>query len=461
MEINKKSRRDFVIQNLIFIGLFLAAVGLLAWLSHRYNLELDWTATGRHTLSKATVKVLSKMKAPITITAYASGSGMVNNRGQIRDMIDRYKKHDPNIELQFIDPVSEPDKARAAQVKVDGELVVEYQGRREHVQTLTEENLTNTLQRLLRQGERKLVFVTGHGERKPDGQANFDLGVFVQRLKDKGIKAGTVNLLEDKAIPKDTAALVIASPQLAYHPGEVKLIEDYLDKGGNLLWLHEPQSDDYLGDLAKKLGVHFEDGVIVDPTADLLGIDATFAIGRAVDHPITRDFSTVSIFPKACGVALPKGDDWQAQTFIKSTADSWAETGRLAGSIRFDKGKDVSGPLNIGISLSRERPSKDGTDKSSKEKNNVGQQRVVIVCDGDFLSNTYLGNQGNQALGQNIVNWLGHDDTFIDIPPSTAPDSHFTLTQTHWIILYLVFAVLIPVLLVGTGIRIWWKRRKA
>ena len=62
MEITNKTRRQLRIQAWTFIILFLTVIGLLGWISTRYNKQLDWTATGRHTLTEASAKVLEKLE---------------------------------------------------------------------------------------------------------------------------------------------------------------------------------------------------------------------------------------------------------------------------------------------------------------------------------------------------------------------------------------------------------------
>jgi len=42
--------------------------------------------------------------------------------------------------------------------------------------------------------------------------------------------------------------------------------------------------------------------------------------------------------------------------------------------------------------------------------NETTQQRIVVVGDGDFLSNAYLGNVGNLDMGLKMVSWLIHED---------------------------------------------------
>ncbi len=84
----------------------------------------------------------------------------------------------------------------------------------------------------------------------------------------------------------------------------------------------------------------------------------------------------------------------------------------------------------------------------------------MVVGDGDFISNTYLGNQGNQQLGVNIINWLTHDDSFIDIPTATAPDAMLVVNETSMILLGTLYLLIIPLVLIGAGVYIWLRRRK-
>src|SRR3569833_1809285 len=71
MQVTATSRRAARLQNYLFVLLLLVAVGLLAWLSTRFNYQSDWTAGGRRSLSAASVQVLTKVSGPIKFTAFA------------------------------------------------------------------------------------------------------------------------------------------------------------------------------------------------------------------------------------------------------------------------------------------------------------------------------------------------------------------------------------------------------
>ena len=461
MEITNKTRRQLRFQAWTFIILFLTVIGLLGWLSTRYNKELDWTATGRNTLSQASVAVLDKLKDPVTITSYASGGEMGPAHTRVRDLVKRYQKVSNKIKLHFVDPMTNPDKTRKLGIRIDGEMIVDYQGRTEHVSNFTEQDLTNAMQRLLRNAERKIVFITGHGERKPEGRANADLGAFFQAVKSKGFQVSTLNLTTSLVIPPDTSVLVIASPQLDYLPGEVTAIKQYIDNGGNLWWLQEPKSDAHLQGLADALHISFMDGVIVDMEIRMLGVsDPTIILGQYLPHAITKNFNVLTLYPRVTGINYQEKDNWKITPFLESVNRSWLESGALKGTIRFDAGTDVKGPVKFAIAMTRKVGTDKQTGKDKKTEDKTKTQRVVVMGDGDFMSNAYLGNQGNQQMAENILNWLTHDDNFINIPEPTAPGSHLAVNQNTMITLGTLYLAVIPLLLVGAGVFIWLRRRK-
>ena len=77
-----------------------------------------------------------------------------------------------------------------------------------------------------------------------------------------------------------------------------------------------------------------------------------------------------------------------------------------------------------------------------------------------YLSNTYLGNAGNLGLGLNMVHWLSHDDSFIDIRVQSAPDRTLELGRIAQAVIGLGFFIGLPLALLFSGIVIWLRRRR-
>ncbi|MDH5435525.1 MAG: GldG family protein [Gammaproteobacteria bacterium] len=457
MKSKNHSRLFNRLQTFAFVVLFLALIGLLAWLSTRYTFQADWTSGARNTLSEPSQELLANMDSNIQITAYARETDGL--RSGIAEMIARYSRYKDDIELNFVNPDTMPDQVRELGITQDGELRIKYQGRTEKVQSINEQAITNALQRLMRSGERWVVFLEGHGERRAEGQANHDLGEWVSHLERRGIKARSINLVSTPGFPDNTNVLVIASPQVNLLPGEVKIIRQYINKGGNVLWLNEPGKLNGLETIAEPLGIEFQPGTIVDPVSQLFGVkNPAFAVVADYGHhDITMDFNTITLFPMACGMELDAPEGWTGTPLLESSTRSWSETGKLEGNIEFNKGSDINGPLTIGVALTRQ---KSLDDEEINGENRAGvDQRIVVICDGDFISNSYLGNGGNLDIGLNIINWLSNDDDIISIGAKIAPDIHLELTSIDSAVIGFGFLFILPLILIGFGIIIWLKRR--
>jgi ABC-type uncharacterized transport system involved in gliding motility auxiliary subunit len=457
MEITRRSRLLLRLQSLIFNALFVGIIGLLAWLSTQYIYQADWTAGGRNTISDDTRQLLDTLGDDVQIIAFAREDELL--RKQIQTQIGTYQRFKPDITLEFVNPDTSPERVREQGVTVDGELVISYQGRSENISTLSESGITNALLRLSRQGERWIVFLSGHAESDPHGEANFDLGLFGKELERGGLRIQQVNLAE-MVIPSNTSLLVIASPRVSLLPGEVEHIKAYVEQGGNLLWLAEPGEERGLTALAEQLGIEFLPGTIVDASSQLFGVDnpSIIVVTGYPNQPITREMTAVTVFPEAAALDIRERDSWQAMPLLSTLNRSWTEIGELTGEIQYDVDSDErAGPLELGVALTRSLPADTAGESPAEE---TREQRVVVIGDGDFLSNTYLGNAGNLDLGLNIVNWLSHDEDYMDIRVKSAPDTSLELGRMAQGVIGLGFLIGLPLLLLITGAVIWLRRRR-
>jgi ABC-type uncharacterized transport system involved in gliding motility auxiliary subunit len=128
----------------------------------------------------------------------------------------------------------------------------------------------------------------------------------------------------------------------------------------------------------------------------------------------------------------------------------------------FNEKKDKRGAVNIGVALERTYGKKG--------------QRIVVMGNGNFLSNTFITNGGNLDFGVNIVNWLAGDDKLITIQPMPLKDMNLKIPEIGkgwggiWTLVVFnpiynvsfgLFNFILPVTLMIFGFYFWWKRRKA
>ena len=404
MKISSKTHRLYRLQQVIFYVLLITVIILLAKFSLQHNLRWDWTQNSRHTLSSMTQDLLQQLDGPIDIQVFVSPND--EYRAATEQLISLYQAHTDQLNILFINPDFSPDLVRKHNIQQQGEMVVSKDNKLEHLYDLSEQSFTNALISVSRQQQPWLTFIEGHGERSPLNQANFNLSIWGQQLQQKGIKLQALNLVEHSQIPINTAAIVIASPERAWLQGEIDIIKSYINQGGNLLWLTEPDSNQYLSELAEQLDIEFIAGTVMDPNAELLGIsDPQFVlITEYANHPIAAATNSVTVFPQAVAMELTDVESqWQHTTLLTTQANTWSETASSEQEppqdFSFNVDTDTAGPFSLGYLLTRIH---------SDDKDQ--QQRIAVIGDGDFASNTYIGNSANLNFSVAVVFWLGQDD---------------------------------------------------
>ncbi|MBX9676785.1 MAG: GldG family protein [Methylotenera sp.] len=464
MKINRNLRFQMLAQSWLFVVLFILLVVLIGYLTSQYRVAKDITQANRNILTQGSVNILKQMKDPVNITVYATNDdanrGDTFRKGMI-DFVARYQREKKNVTLKFINPSEEPKLAQEAGVKQDGETVVEYNKRSEHINPpFAEQEMTNLLVRLSRTNTQAVMFLDGHGERHLQGIKNHDIGEFGKQLEAKGFKFANPDLTIAQAVPANGAMLVIASPQVDVSEIEAKKIKAYLESGGNLLWLFDDNNLRGMKEVADYLGITVSPGIAVDMSAAQYGADAKVAFNSTYgDHAITRNFQLRTLFPEAHEVDAHASDEfgWKVGRLVEVAPNGWLESDKSAAGVSnqkvsFDAQVDKRGPINIGVALEREYGKKG--------------QRVVVMGNANFLSNTFITNGGNLDFGVNIVNWLAGDDKLITIQPMPLKDINVTIPSDDtgravaWTVFH-GFQFFIPLGFFIAGFWLWWKRRKA
>jgi len=237
----------------------------------------------------------------------------------------------------------------------------------------------------------------------------------------------------------------------------VQALVAWVQNGGNLLWLSEPgEPHPELDPLARVLGIQRLPGVLVDGQGSALGLKDPRIVATDSYPPtaITRGLDQTTLFAQVQALASTSATEWSAQPLLRSSAQSWTDTQPISDShpstIRFEPDKgELRGPLDFGYALSRLSP--------SPGKN---QQRAVVIGDGDFLSNAFIGQAGNRALGDRVIDWLLGDDALLDVDRAVAPDRIVRVSRGGLTALAAVFMIALPLLLLGLGLGIAWRRRR-
>lgn len=424
----------------VFSALLLALLAGLAWASAGLSQSWQWGGQLHSSLSPPTQQLLALLDEEITVYGFAPPGQLLHRH--MDELLALYQAESAYFQASIINPETRPDLVREFGVERIGTVVLSLGGRLEQIVVPTEAHLSAALERLLREQNQFVAFLSGHGERNLLGEANHDLGAFGEALQRKGYRLQPLNLVRLGAIPDNTALLVLTPPQTPLLPGERAALRAYLDEGGNLLWLADPGEQAELEFLTNALGVRWRSGTVMDPeAAAALGVDDSrfVLIDDFPKHAVTAQLRAPVLLVQA-GALQPPTAGWEVEPLLPLAAqhaliESYPNGPQVAAD-------DVLAGLMLSRSVQGQR------------------QRVAIIGDGDFLSNSYIGNGGNLPLGLNVVDWLTQSEAFLDSYTRPVADQIIELGEWQTVALAVGLLLVLPLGLLGMGGSRWWRRRR-
>jgi ABC-type uncharacterized transport system involved in gliding motility auxiliary subunit len=470
----------------IALGSVLVVVAIMVainYIASREHKRWDLTANQVYSLSPQTKKVLASLDAPVHVMVFTRSDDFQ----RFRDRLTEYANDAKQLSVDYIDVDQKPQLANQYKIQSYGTVIFQYKGRTERATSDGEQQLTNALIKVVEGAQKKVYFVEGHGEKDPtssDERVGFSGAKTA--LEGDNFSIDKLPLAQVGQVPADATVVVIAGPQTDYLPTEIDALEHYLDRGGKLLVLLDPPSKadapplKNLDGLLEAWDIQPGRNVVVDASGmgRLIGTDASVPIAMSYPpHAITDNFRVLTAYPLARSMTPEPGgrDGRTAQPIIETGPRSWAEADiadLMAGKpvkMEPDKG-DTPGPITIGAAVAvpaktppkpAEAADKDKEKPAAKDEPEPPkpESRLVAIGDSDFASNMALGIQGNRDLFLNTVNWLAQQENLIAIRPKRPDDRRLTLTAEQQTMVFWLAVIIIPGLLLMTGVQTWWRRR--
>jgi ABC-type uncharacterized transport system involved in gliding motility auxiliary subunit len=136
---------------------FISILGLVNFLSLKYNYEYDLTENGRFSLSKQTIRVLASMREPVQVIGFFRTDDHRLKLAQ--DYLERYSCYTDQLSYEFHDPGVEPALAQSYKLGRYG-LVFVSGVKRYETSTIDEQTITSSLIRVTsKKPGNELVFI--------------------------------------------------------------------------------------------------------------------------------------------------------------------------------------------------------------------------------------------------------------------------------------------------------------
>jgi ABC-type uncharacterized transport system involved in gliding motility auxiliary subunit len=444
---------------------FIGVLVMLNVLAIRFHQRWDLTSQRDFSLSEATLKTLAELPQPVEATAYFSGS--LADRGKTEQLLKEYEaRSGGRFTWQIVDTFSEPGRARAAGVNVDGTTKFRMGDRTQDTITPDEAHLTTALIKLVNPTPLKVYFVTGHGERELDKFDESGYSELKTQVQADNYVVEPINLLATRQVPEDAKALIIAAPKSPYLDDEVAAINRYMDGKGRLILMVDPlQPQTNVDQLIKRWDLTVGQGVAIDPVSSLPQDASTVLIQRYGLSPIVKDLGTFTVFPFSTSIDIPN--------FIKRGVDisglamtandrSWLETDIATSSVKYDEGTDKKGPLVLAVSVEEvENPeTQQDTLPGFTDPNKRVKNRAVIIGTSELVTNGLVKQPfGNRDFFLNSLNWVTQTDQLITTRPRIEERRSLFLTAQQSNFVSFSSFLFFPAIILGVGAIMWWMRR--
>ncbi len=442
---------------LIIVGVLVA----VNWLAKDHNKSFDATSNKRFSLSEQTEKIVKGLKQDINVTYYDETRNFGSSTGGARDVLDRYNNLSNKLHVAYVDPAKKPQLARAAGIRNLGTVVIQAGDKKEEAKSVTEEEITSALIRVLKTGERNVCFISGSGERSIDDTGRNGYSSVKEALEKSNYKVRTITLADQaKAeIPKDCTTVVIAGPHKDWFDFAVTAVKNYVENGGRLfIMLDAPLKfgkdpivrAEGLVKMLEGWGVTVNADLAIDtsPIGQLFGFNELVpVVSQYESHVAVRDMKgTMSAFPVSSTIDVKSGDKSSPEKLFSTSKNSFATSNLSSAELRIDPGKDKKGPFALSVA---------GSYRGAKEG------RYVVVGSTDWASNSLFraGQLGNRDIFLNLVNWLTSDEDLISIRPKDPENRPITMNRSQMRSVFFSSVVGFPLIVIASGLMVWWKRR--
>ncbi len=414
------------IKTYILFGLFIL-IGIVGYFR---PLTLDLSAQNTNTLSATNKTIAAKIHHDLVVEIITPDRQI---RDRIHTTLSLFQRENTSISSISQRDILEMQAKQDLGLKSIHNLIMTYKG---HTRAFDidctqwgEDALGGFLQKTLQQHEQWAVFLSGHDEPLPMDKGNRHFSRLTTELKRQGLQIASINLTETHLIPDNTKILIIADNQTPMLPLETDRILHYLQQGGNLLWLTNPTTKHHPKILENFLGIEWSGGTILDPKGTQMGTPhpAISIISQYTKHPLMQSTS-LSVFPWATPITL-HSSEWNSTPLLVTNESTY-----------LDKG--AQGPFIIGAALTR------------------NDQKVVVIGNTHFLSNSSVHNYGNLNLATNIFTWLStSDEPLKSSQTNDAIETPFVLNSWQSTIVQYIFPYVLAAVYLCLG---WYytQRRK-
>jgi ABC-2 type transport system permease protein len=419
--------------------------------------NIDVSSTKIYEISDTSRKLLKKLDSKVTLTVLAEKE---NTDDRIKTFLSKYDALSKNVSVKWIDPVLHPsvlkeydvDKntivvlseasGKSTNVSFDSIIVKDessyyYTGTASESQFDADGQLTSAVNYVTSDVNKTIYRTTGHGEATLSGSVS-------DMMSKNNYSTKELNLVMDASIPDDCDLLLMYAPATDLSADELKTIKDYLSGGGKIMvLLGETGTSDLpnLSSILKEYGMQEAEGYIADPQRCYQNNYYYIFPNLSLSGDMAKGISSQMVL-----LMNAKGLNMVDAARDTITTDSFMTTSEQAYAVTEDK--QTQGTYTLGA--------------VATEKTDKAESRLTVISAASLIDSQItdtFSQLENVTVFMNAVGNNFDDVQSITIEPKSLAPEYNTVQHAGLFSLLVVFGI--PILVLGSGFTVWFRRRKA
>jgi ABC-2 type transport system permease protein len=508
-------RRDLsVLAGLVVIVL------LLNFVSSFYFSRFDLTSEKKYTLAESTRQLLTGLDDDLFLKVYLNGDfnpGFTRLRNEAREILDEFRAYSKNhIQYEFITPgegITAEEKSnlerqlyekglipeevtlrgqnKTTQSRIWPGAIISYKGKETVWQIFTrqspgidmetsvnnsveelEYSLTNAIRKLQRTKRPEVTFIQGHQELDTIHQYSF------MKALSEYYDVNHTRIAPGRELSslKGSDAIIISKPDTAFTDKEIYTIDQYIMKGGKVLWLIDPvqvnmdslrkgftiglSRDLNLDQMLFKYGVRLNSVLVQDIQCSYLNINTGFQKGQPkfellpwvysplvlpdINHPIVKNLDLIKFDFLSTLDTITSARNIKKTILLKTskytkTQPAPARISLAMTTMKLKESQFINSYQPVACLLEGEftsfvenrLPSVLLNDTNFRHIDHGKPTKMIVVADGDVARNDYQRTTGqvyplgfdrntqqmfaNKVFLLNCVNYLLDDDGLLQL----------------------------------------------
>ncbi len=461
------------------VAWLMASLFLLNYVGNAHNRKWDMSFQRTASPSEDALRLVENLNEPLEVFLFYPEANEVLE--ELSGYFEVLSVRSDLLRVRVVDHVMEPKLAKELGARKNGNLVYRYGDKKEVVRIGSEireargklakvdEEFQSKFLKLV--AEKRIAYLTtGHGERpyerKGTEESRHPVTGLKKILKKQNFDVKPLGVGQGLGadVPEDAALLLIVDPSEDFLPEELDALRRYLEGGGRMWMVLDPEHSTNLHGLLEAFGLRFQPTPLANERyfmrASYKKADRyNLFTNRTSSHPsvttLSQNASRLAVVLVGAG-HLEKIEDPKPEARIVMTLRSmpmtWADVNRNLDQDGTENKKTYNLGAAVTAPVSRDDPAPaENAEGLEIEDAAEEEMRLIVLADADALSDQVIGNLGNYFFFEDGLKWLFEEEPLIG-SVGAEEDVRIMHTKEEDVVWFYTTIFAVPLLILGLGV---------